>query len=110
VTKAELVLNRGLLKSCRISGHAGAGPKGSDIVCAAVSVLARTAYTVLSGRNGITIQGGSPERGEFWLDITALSLKDNEFLCGVGNYLIEGLLSVSKEYPDYCKVTVEEIL
>ena len=108
MVKVELVLERGFLKSCRVSGHAGAGPKGSDIVCAAVSVLARTAFKVLSERKGIVIQGRNPKRGEFWMEITALSEENLDFLHGVWAFLEEGFLSVSKEYPDFCIVSVEE--
>jgi uncharacterized protein YsxB (DUF464 family) len=106
--KAELVLEQGLLKSCRIQGHAGNGPKGGDIVCAAVSVLARTAFKVLSERKDLRILGGTPERGEFWLEIASLGTETKEFLAGVGIFLEEGLLSVSKEYPDFCIVSIEE--
>jgi len=104
---AELTLEGGLLKSCRISGHAGAGPKGADIVCAAVSVLARTAFKTLSGRKSIKVQGDFPERGEFRMEISSVNPEDREFLAGVGNFLKEGLFSVSEEYPDYCRVSVE---
>ena len=107
MTRAHLVLEQGFLRSCIIQGHAGSGLKGKDIVCAAVSVLARTAFIVLSGRKGITIQGGNPERGEFYMEILALDTEDEGFLAGVGAFLEEGLISVSKEYPDFCKVSIE---
>ena len=96
----------GVLKSCRVSGHAGAGKKGSDIVCAAVSVLARTAIKVLSEREGITIRGDIPEPGNFCLE-TEYNPEDRDFLAAVGSFLIEGLLSVSGEFPDYCRVNME---
>ena len=108
--KADLVLECGILKSCRISGHAGAGPKGSDIVCAAVAVLARTAFEVLSTRKGIKVKGGNPERGEFWMEIAAPGFENLEFMNGVGAFLQRGILSVSKEYPDFCMVSIEERL
>ena len=95
----------GLLKSCRVSGHAGAGKKGSDIVCAAVSVLARTAIRVLSEREDITIRGDIPEPGNFYLE-TEYNPGGREFLAAAGAFLIEGLLSVSGEFPDYCKVNM----
>ena len=106
--KAELVLEGGLLKSCVISGHAGAGPKGADIVCAAVSVLARTAFQALSARDGISARGEFPERGEFSLEVLKISAENREFLAGVGTFLVQGLLSVSKEYPEFCKVCIKE--
>ena len=96
----------GLLGSCRVSGHAGAGKRGSDIVCAAVSVLTRTFIRVLSGREGVKLRGSIPEQGNFWVE-TEYTPEGREFLAGAGAFLIEGLLSVSAEFPDYCKVTIE---
>ena len=105
--KADLVLDEaGLLRSFRVSGHSGAGKRGSDIVCAAVSVLTRTAVRVLSGREGITIQGEIPEEGNFYLG-TECTAEGREFLAAAGAFLIEGLLSVSEEFPDHCKVNIK---
>ena len=105
--QVDMILDEaGLLKSCRVSGHAGAGKRGEDIVCAAVSVLTRTAINVLSGRKDITIRGDIPEPGNFYLE-TEYSPEGREFLSAVGTFLIEGLLSVSKEFPDNCKVSIE---
>ena len=94
----------GTLRACRASGHAGAGKAGTDIVCAAVSVLMRTALSVLSGRKGITVRGGAPEKGQVWLE-TDYSADGKEFLFAAGVYLIEGLKSVAQEYPGNCKIT-----
>ena len=107
--RAELVLENGFLKSCCIRGHAGAGPKGEDIVCAAVSVLARTAFKALSDRNGINVLGNFPERGEFSLEIPGFTAENSEYLSGIGVFLTEGLVSVSREYPDFCTVSIKEI-
>jgi len=107
VIQADLILDEaGLLRSCRVSGHSGAGKRGGDIVCAAVSVLTRTIVQVLSGREGITIRGEIPEEGSFYLE-TKYTAEGREFLSAVGAFLLEGLLSVSREFPDYCKVNTE---
>jgi uncharacterized protein YsxB (DUF464 family) len=95
----------GLLMSCGVTGHAGAGPRGGDIVCAAVSVLVRTALRTLSGREGILVRGDAPERGSFWLE-TAYTGTGRDFLAAAGAFLVEGLKSVSEEYPDYCKLKI----
>jgi len=103
----DMVLDRaGLLESCRVSGHAGAAKWGSDIVCAAVSVLTRTVILVLSGRKDITIRGSIPEQGDFWME-AEYTPEGREFLAGAGAFLKEGLLSVSGKYPEFCKVTIE---
>jgi uncharacterized protein YsxB (DUF464 family) len=97
--------DEGLLRSCSVKGHAGSGPRGADIVCAAVSVLARTALRTLSGREGITVRGAAPERGVFKLE-TAAAGEGKLFLFAAGAFLMEGLASVSEEYPDCCVINI----
>ncbi|GHU67054.1 hypothetical protein FACS189447_08870 [Spirochaetia bacterium] len=104
--QAEVVLDGGLLKSCRIHGHAGAGPKGSDIVCAAVSVLADTVFRTLSKGEGIKVQGKTPERGVCWIEVEGTS-GSRGFLEAAGIFLCEGLLSVEEQYPKLCQVNIE---
>ena len=105
--QAELVLDgAGLLRSCRVEGHAGVGSRGNDIVCAAVSVLTKTVVGVLSGREDISIRGSIPERGKFHLEAD-YSPQGRDFLAGAGSFLMEGLLSVQAEFPDNCRVVIE---
>ena len=98
----------GTLRSCRASGHAKAGKNGSDIVCAAVSVLMRTAIDTLSGRKGIKVSGGAPERGQMWLE-TGYDPEGKDFLYAAGVFLINGLSSVTQDYPKNCKLTIKKI-
>ena len=108
--KIEAVLEPdGVLRACKASGHAGAGKTGTDIVCAAVSVLIRTAFRTLSDRKGIRITGGAPEkgRGQFWLEVE-YDAEGKEFLYATGVFLIEGLRSVAQEYPKNCKLTIKK--
>ncbi|MDR0443891.1 MAG: ribosomal-processing cysteine protease Prp [Treponema sp.] len=104
----------GVLRACKASGHAGAGKKGTDIVCAAVSVLMRTALGVLSGREGVVVRGGAPEPGSLWMeaDYTAEgsnALHSREFLSATGVFLLEGLKSVAQEYPENCRVIIRTL-
>lgn len=96
----------GILKSCHVAGHAGFGAKGEDIVCASVSVLVRTAVRVLSGREGIQVQAGAPQRGSCWIEIEHTA-EGKDFLYAVGEFLLEGLESVSAEYPKHCQVNIK---
>jgi uncharacterized protein YsxB (DUF464 family) len=84
------------------------GKKGTDIVCAAVSVLMRTALAILSGKEGITAKGGAPEPGFLWMeaDYTA---EGKDFLFAAGVFLIEGLRSVTMEFPKNCTLTIRRI-
>jgi len=95
----------GVLRSCKASGHAGAGKTGTDIVCAAVSVLMRTAVRALSGREGIGLRCDAPEPGLLSIeaDYTA---EGREFLFAAGVFLAEGLASVAEEYPNHCRLTI----
>ncbi|MDR0513354.1 MAG: ribosomal-processing cysteine protease Prp [Treponema sp.] len=96
----------GLLKCCRACGHAGAGRRGSDLVCAAISVLTRTLIRTLADRRGITIRGSVGKPGDFLLEVEATP-EGTPFLDGAGAFFVEGALSVSAEFPDYCTVTIE---
>ncbi|MDR2631438.1 MAG: ribosomal-processing cysteine protease Prp [Spirochaetaceae bacterium] len=106
----DVVLDdEGLLKSCKVAGHAGAGPKGSDIVCAAVSILTKTALKTLTGREGIIVRvpAGPPERGNFGME-TDYTGWGRDFLAAVGAFLLEGLVSVSTAYPDCCTMYIHK--
>jgi uncharacterized protein YsxB (DUF464 family) len=100
-----LLDNDGVLRACRASGHAKAGKAGTDIVCAAVTVLLRTAFSTLSNRNGIAIRVGAPEEGELWLE-TEYDVAGKDFLFATGEFLVNGLKSVEQEYPQNCKLTI----
>ncbi|MDR2480400.1 MAG: ribosomal-processing cysteine protease Prp, partial [Treponema sp.] len=101
----EAVLDEaGLLRSCRAAGHARAGKAGTDIVCAAVSVLIRTAVHTLSNREGISVRGDAPEPGLLWLEADC-SAEGREFLSAAGAFLLNGLGSVAEEFPEFCKLT-----
>ena len=95
----------GVLRSCTASGHAGAGKTGTDIICAAVSVLLRAAARALTGRKGITIRCDAPEPGFLKLeaDYTA---EGKDFLFAAGVFLTEGLTSIAEEYPQNCTLTL----
>ena len=95
----------GLLVSCKVAGHAKAGPKGGDVVCAAVSVLTRTALRILLNKEGITLRWEASERGVFWLEAEYTGA-DRDFLAAAGVFLLEGLRSVAEDYPDHCTIAI----
>jgi uncharacterized protein YsxB (DUF464 family) len=106
----DMVLDfEGLLRSCTVTGHANAGPKGADIVCAAVSILTKTALRTLAGREGIILRvpAGVPERGTFTME-TDYTGRGRDFLAAAGAFLMEGLVSVSEAYPDHCTMNIQK--
>jgi uncharacterized protein YsxB (DUF464 family) len=96
-----------LLRSLAVAGHAEHGPPGADIVCAAVSVLTRTAAAVLSGKAAITADILTPARGELYLDVQCRR-EGEPYLCAVQDFLLEGLSSVAAEYPECLRLVFEE--
>ena len=108
--KIEAILDPdGVIRSCKAEGHANAGKTGSDIVCAAVSVLIRTAINVLSNREGVAVYGGAPKTGVAWLEAD-YEAKGKDFLFACGVFLLEGLRSVAEEYPKNCRLTIKKIV
>ena len=108
--KIEAVLEEdGTLRACKAIGHAGAGKAGTDIVCAAVSVLMRTALITLSGRKGIEIRYDAPAPGQMRLE-TDYEAEGKDFLFAAGVFLIEGLKSVAQEYPQNCEIKIRRIV
>ena len=105
VTIEAIVDKDGILRSCRADGHAGAGKAGTDIVCAAVSVLMRTALKTLSNKKGITIRGDAPQPGAFLLEAD-YQAEGKDFLYAAGVFLTDGLRSVAEEYPENCRFII----
>jgi hypothetical protein len=67
--------------------------------------LFRTAITILSGRDGITIRFGAPEKGQLWLE-AEYKAEGKDFLSAAGVFLIEGLKSVAQEFPNNCGIII----
>ena len=106
ITIAVVLDELELLKSCDVRGHGGAGKRGNDIVCAAVSVLVRTAQSILSSREGIAARSEAGRRGEFSLETEALNKAGQDFLAAAGAFLVEGLASVAGEFPENCSISI----
>jgi len=107
VIHAAVVLEAGRLASCRVTGHAGAGPRGGDVVCAAVSALTRAAALALRERPGIEARAEAPARGAFRLEARATGPLAGAFLEAAGAILTEGLQAAAREYPRHCEVSIE---
>jgi uncharacterized protein YsxB (DUF464 family) len=95
----------GIFRACKASGHANAGKAGNDIVCAAVSVLMRTAYITLSNRKGINVSYSAPKPGQMRLE-AEYEAEGKEFLYAAGSFLLEGLNSIAQEFPENCKLSI----
>ena len=107
MTVIQLVCGKnGAIRSCKASGHAGFAAKGSDIVCAAVSVLLRTAVLMLQATPQVVVKVDASLRGNIYF-----SVEDNQCdaavlyrLITIGDFLETGITSLCKEYPKYVEM------
>lgn len=93
--------------SVTITGHAGSGPYGYDLVCAAVSALSIGAVNSLAQLGGFTPDVDMDEIEGGYLDVSLPGqLSDSQQK--TSQILMESLLlslrSVSDEYPDYLSI------
>ena len=94
------------LRSFRAEGHAAAGDRGYDLVCAAFSVLARTAYRALEALPGIELSGSATEAGKLRFEVlkTAASA---ERAAGIADFLVAGMNDLARDYPAAVEFVVE---
>ena len=98
----------GALQGFTVSGHAGGGPSGEDIVCAAVSVLFRTAARLLELQPDIRIRGGARESGSMELQIEELPASRRRWLAGLSDFLLRGSRDLQEENPQVIVLSVIE--
>ena len=89
---------------CEAQGHALFDKKGRDIVCAAATVLIRTAAQTLGQRPGIAFEGAAPDRGELFFEARANQSKAEAELEFAADFLQKGFESLAKEFPQNIKL------
>ena len=83
-----------------IRGHAGAGPKGHDLVCAAVSVLAQTAiYTAYKLSLSDDVQSVI-ENGHAAILCRCREKEEHRRLCEAFSVIADGLFLLARRYPE----------
>ena len=100
----------GVIKECKANGHAGFSKKGSDIVCAAVTILFRTAIQVISQIEGVGCKADISSRGNlaFRVDLNNRKQAAVIRLCCAMDFLRVGIESLTREYPE--NVQMREII
>jgi uncharacterized protein YsxB (DUF464 family) len=77
-------------------------------VCAAVTVLFRTAARLLQLQGGIRIRGGASENGRMELQIEELPAPRRQWLIGLSDFLIRGARDLQEENPKAIALRVIE--
>lgn len=106
MTEVLLVCGKkGEIRSLSAKGHAGFARKGKDVVCAAESVLVRTAIQVLEGTEGIRLRTDAASRGSlaFSVETQAGFCNEDRLIC-TADFLREGFATLSQEYPKFVQL------
>jgi uncharacterized protein len=107
VIRAKLVLDKdGGLLGFEAAGHAGRAARGEDIVCAAFSVLARTAFRSLEVLPGLSLRGRAAEPGSLSFEVLSPA-ESAERAAGIADFLARGMGDLARDYPDVVAVTIE---
>ena len=89
----------GQFRSVTARGHAGLGAPGADPVCAAVTVLIRTAARVLAEDDRLIVNGRADRSGELSFSVRRSGIRGHRKLQSVSEFLRRGLEDVKAEYP-----------
>ena len=98
---------RGCIRKCSVSGHSLLSTKGSDILCAAVTILLRTAGRLLHKEKGIGVKGGPETEGEFGFSLLWVSEPAVNRISGISDFLLRGLQDLEAEYPERIKLMIK---
>jgi len=115
LTAVRVILGPGgELLAAEASGHAGAGKRGEDLVCAAVTVLLRTTLSALASDYGserspsLSLDAETAGRGTLSFRVAAHEEADIPLLRYAGSFLLEGIGSLVRDYPESVSLTAEK--
>ena len=98
------------LTGCRIEGHSGWANAGSDIVCAAVSILGCTCVNALESVCGVipNITEYNEKKGVLAFELPEITEADNEKAQILMKALKQGLDDLTAEYPQNVTLSIKE--
>lgn len=99
--------SRGILSRVEARGHAGTEPSGSNLACAAATVLLRTGFETLNSISGVEVRGEAPEPGMLHFSVKRYPDELSQRLLGIGDFMLVGLSSIEREYPGKVHVIID---
>ena len=98
------------LTGCRIEGHSGWANAGSDIVCAAVSILGCTCVNALESVCGVIpeITEYNEKNGVLAFELPEMREDENEKAQILMGALRQGLDDLTAEYPQNVTFSIKE--
>lgn len=91
----------------KVTGHSEIGQKGENLLCAAVSILVRTAFKTLASREGVVVVGSAALPGNLEFTVKAVPQEFDAWSLGVTDSLIIGLSSLEREYPGQLAIRIQ---
>ena len=94
--------------TCCAEGHSGFAARGNDIVCAAITILLRTAMQTLAETPGLIVTPLDAREGVLSFNAAASRLLNAELsarLKTAGDFLKTGVQSLAREYPGHVEFT-----
>ncbi len=95
-----------VLREVRASGHAGDAAKGGNTVCAAATSLIRSACRTVISDKEIECRFNASEPGHLDFSIQKYGILKSEWLKGITDYLLTGLIDLDNEYPEYFEINI----
>ncbi len=95
-----------IIKYVTAEGHAGETPAGANIICAAVSVLIRSAYRTIVKNSKVEACITAKDEGSLYFRVIQYQDSQNSWLKGITDYLITGIKDIETESPDSIKITI----
>ncbi|SHE35140.1 hypothetical protein SAMN02746089_00115 [Caldanaerobius fijiensis DSM 17918] len=102
----EVVINRncdGKILDFKVTGHAGYGEYGKDIVCAAVSAVVQTALLGVKELTRAHVEKSVAE-GKIVFKIIEVSFEDRVKMDSILETMVLGLKDIAEGYGKYLKV------
>ena len=97
------------LTGCRARGHSGWAEAGSDIICAAVSILTCTCVNALESVCGVVpenVEVGE-EEGILNFDLPEAAPEKDQKAQVLMRALEQGLKDLAEQYPKYVKLSIK---
>ncbi|HON33386.1 MAG TPA: ribosomal-processing cysteine protease Prp [Synergistales bacterium] len=108
MTEIKSFRRKGTLCGLEIAGHTGYAESGSDIVCAALSTLAQTLETGLTGILGMGTVSSRVDKEQGFMSLSWRG-SDDPRARFLSETIVKMLRSVEQNYPSYVRYTEVEV-
>ena len=96
------------IRYAEAEGHAGGAVKGSNVACAGVTVLIRTAARLLENEDNILLEGEAPHPGTLFFRVERYPVGKIERIIGITRFLCLGLKDIENDFPGEIDVRIEK--